>query len=240
MTTRRFRPRAWSVLAYLPVVAILLGLGSWQTHRGLQKQGLDAALDRDQAPLVWHTGQAPRLDPPLRVRVAGQYLQAPVLLQDSQSYQRQPGYHLWQVFRAEDGTPLLVNRGWLAATAAHAVPPLPPAPVGPQSLQGLWRPLPVPGLRLTPPPCVGTVVAEQPLQVQYPDVERLRCLTGLSLPDGILLLDPSADTSLVRDWSVGQAVPPTRHFGYAAQWFMFALVLSYFFVRLNLRKPPDV
>ena len=96
------------------------------------------------------------------------------------------------------------------------------------------------GLRLAAPPCQGVAPSATPLIVQYPDIATLRCLTGLPLADGIVLQDPAAGDALVRDWTVGQAVPPTRHFGYAAQWFMFALVLSYFFVRLNLRNSRDV
>ena len=71
MSIRRFRPRAWSVLAYLPVVALLVGLGTWQTQRGLQKLRLDQAIEQSQDEVDWHAQLRPRLDPPLRVTVAG-------------------------------------------------------------------------------------------------------------------------------------------------------------------------
>jgi surfeit locus 1 family protein len=240
MSIRRFRPRAWSVLAYLPVVALLVGLGTWQPQRGLQKLRLDQAIEQSQDEVDWHAQLRPRLDPPLRVTVAGVFRPQTRILLDGQSRQRRPGYHVWSVLETPDGGVLLVNRGWLPAPPGQEAPVLPAPPEGPHEIAGLWRPLPVPGLRLAAPPCQGVAPSATPLIVQYPDIATLRCLTGLPLADGIVLQDPAAGDALVRDWTVGQAVPPTRHFGYAAQWFMFALVLSYFFVRLNLRNSRDV
>ena len=69
----------------------------------------------------------------------------------------------------------------------------------------------------------------------YPTAATLGCLLDASVADGVLLLDPDDRHPGVRAWSLTAAVPATRHFGYAAQWFMFAAVLTFFFVTLNLR-----
>lgn len=238
---RRFRPPLWAWCAYPPVLALLLALGGWQAQRGLEKQAIDdaAAALTETVAVPWVPTLQPQLQPPIRVVVTGHYRPQLTLLLDNQSYQRQPGYHLWSMLERDDGATLMVNRGWLPADGDRRQLPAVTAPEGEQVLTGLWRPLPRPGWVLPSRACEAGHTPAEISVVQFPDVEQLRCLTGAAVSDGILLLDPDATQPLVREWAMGAAVPTSRHFGYAAQWFVFAMVLTFFFIRLNLRESAD-
>lgn len=230
---RRFRPPLWAWLAYLPLMALLLSLGSWQLHRALTKVGLDSDAAQPMVTRDWEAGLAPQITPPLSVRIRGRYRDAPILLLDNQSYARRPGVHIWTLFEPEQGPLMVVNQGWVPWHGGRSQLPVLPAVPDDVEIVGLWRPLPRAGIALAQAACQPA--GEAPMLVLYPTAETLRCLSGEAVADGMLLLDPDEGHPGVRAWSLTEAVPATRHFGYAAQWFMFGAVLSFFFIRLNLR-----
>lgn len=234
MTGRRFRPPLWAWLGYVPLMALLLALGSWQWQRGTAKLELDADARTPPVTVPWTSDLRSQLTPAVRARVTGHYRAQSNLLLDNQTHERRPGYHLWSVVVTDAGEHVVVSRGWVPLHLERDVIPSYPAPSGPQILTGVWRPLPRPGMTPALPDCQAP--AALPVIVQYPQIETLRCFLGLSVADGVLLLDPQSDDIGVRDWSLTAGVPATRHFGYAAQWWVFALVLTFFFVSLNLRK----
>lgn len=240
-TSRHWRAPWWAWSGYLPLIALLSALGLWQAQRGLAKQALAAAETRVSAAVPWQADLEARWAPAVLAEVRGHYLPGRWLLLDNQTAQRRPGYHLWGLFEAEtaDGgaAVLLVSRGWVPLHREREALPHYPFPEGRQTLQGYWRPLPRAGLPLRP--ATDCREAVLPMIVQYPTIDTLRCLTGTALADGVLLLLPDAgDPVGLRAWSLTAGVPATRHFGYAAQWFTFALVLTYFFVTLNFRTRP--
>jgi cytochrome oxidase assembly protein ShyY1 len=167
-----------------------------------------------------------------RVVVQGEYRPSQGLLLDNQSHQRRPGVHAWTPFQLVDGSLILVDRGWLPLADSPAAPPS-----GPQQLLGNWRALPRPGLRLGGESADCAAVGER---LTYPTVEALRCRLGEGLREGLLELDPTAPGGYVRAWlpAAADAVPPQRHYGYAAQWWAFAATLLALFIKLNLRRVP--
>ena len=59
------------------------------------------------------------------------------------------------------------------------------------------------------------------------------------LRDYQLLLDPNDADGYVRDWHPG-GMDPTRHLGYAVQWFGLALTVSGDLLRADIQKPEAV
>lgn len=237
-TGRQWRAPAWAWSGYLLIMALLLSLGSWQAKRGLAKQDLAEAESATLSPVLWQPGLQAQWVPAVHAELRGHYQQGQWLLLDNQTFERRPGYHLWGLFAAETETgtaTVLVNRGWVPLHRERDAIPDYPFPSGTQTLEGLWRPLPKAGIALATSTACTKV--DLPVIVQYPSIETLRCISGLDVADGVFLLSPEADDPLARrQWSLTAGVPATRHFGYSAQWFTFALVLSYFFVTLNFRK----
>lgn len=232
----QFRPSWWAVLGTVAGCALTLSLGVWQLQRGLAKQALQTRYDSAAAQPALQLNAdtpAPRGDVQ-RAQAVGHYWAERQLLLDNQTHQRQPGYDVWTPLRLHNGGVLIVNRGWIAARGARGeVPPL-PVPEGEIRVSGLWRALPQPGLRVAADDCAPP--AQFPATVNYPTAQDLACALGLHVADGVLLLDADAPGGYVREWQQVSEFPPERHFGYAAQWFAFALTLLALFIKLNLTK----
>ncbi len=235
-----FRPSLWSVLATAAGCALTVYLGLWQVHRGEAKKALDRqyAEAAAQPPRELTAATAPAATmAAIRVSVHGEYLADRQLLLDDQVRGSAPGYDVWTPLRLDDGRLLIVNRGWVPAGSSRRELPALPTPAGPQVLDGLWRSLPEPGLRLGGAACDPVHPSTQwPRLVLYPTAADLACSYGEPVLAGELLLAPDAPGGFVREWKVSDiGFPPARHYAYAAQWFAFALTLLVLFIKLNLK-----
>lgn len=234
MTSWRFQPPWWAVCGVAVGTACLCGLGLWQVHRGQAKQALlDRVAATAQAPLQDFNAQPATADSITHVRVRGRYEASRQLLLDNQSHAQKPGYQVWTPLRLPDGELMLVNRGWIPLTSRAGLPAL-PAPEGLQQLTGYWQALPQAGMRLASAPCVKA--AKFPQIVNYPSAQDLACLYAEPLRSGQLLLDATQPDGYVRDWTFDNGFPPSRHYGYALQWFALAATLVVIFLKLNLKR----
>jgi surfeit locus 1 family protein len=218
-------------------VSLLLNLGGWQLRRAQDKADLLAAQTAaaSEAPLdirAWLEAPLPRTDINDRaVQVSGRYLPNRSLLQDSQMHEGQVGYHLWTPLETPNGL-VLVNRGWLPSVADRSSLPRYATPLEPQTLRGVWRDLPRPGLYLGEGDCDRS---QWPRVVQYPRLDELECLLQAPVVEGLLLLAADQPSGYVREWMSG-VMPPAKHIGYAVQWFALALALSIIFVWVNIHR----
>lgn len=231
----RFRPPLWSVAGLIPLLALLIWLGFWQYRSGIAKQQIEqnfaVALKAPAAPLLLGT-PAPAAGELRRVWLSGHYLAHGGVLLDNQSRGQRPGVDVWTPFVLEDGSVAVVDRGWLPLVNG-ALPVASAPPAGAQRIEGYWRRRPEPGMRLGVAACQPG--AARPAVVNYPGAEEFRCLFGAGVLDGLLLLAPEAPGGYTRDWRPqAEGIPPARHFGYALQWWLFAAVLIFFFIKLNL------
>lgn len=237
----QFRPPWWAVLGTVVGCAVTLHLGFWQLNRGEAREALDAQY----ADAATSEAVTLRVDTPVaagadatRAVATGRYLPDRQLLLDNQSHDRLPGYHVLTPLRLTGGGIAVVNRGWIPQDPDRSKRPALPAPDGEVSLAGLWRSLPQPALRLTIDNCPNQALP-WPRIVGYPTAEDLRCLYGAETAGGVLLLDQDAPDGYLRNWTQDdRRFPPTRHYGYAAQWFAFAATLLVIFLKLNLKRRP--
>jgi surfeit locus 1 family protein len=232
----RFRPPRWSWLVLLPILALLLGLGGWQLRRAHEKEMILAAYGEAarRQPADLRADAPPARDLPVGARARGAYLGDEQLLLDNQSHDGRPGYHVWTPMRLAAGGLIVVDRGWIERSAADAMPQPPTPSAAATEVRGLWRTLPRPGLRLAT--AAATRITEFPAQVEYPTAADLSALLGEPVVDGVLLLDPAEPDGFVREWNPIATLPPSRHYGYAVQWFGLAAALLVLFVVVN-RKP---
>lgn len=231
------RPPLWAAALVTAAVLACAALAVWQGQRGTAKQALlDQMAAAAQAPA--HTlMRGDKGGPvPQRVQARGRYDTAHQLLLDGQSHNRRPGYHVWTPLTLDDGGTVLVNRGWVPADADRRVLPEISVPSSKITVRGLWRELPQPGLRLD-----GVRNCPEaktfPAVVSYPVRSELHCLLDRAVAAGVLLLDADQPFGFERDWpSAYVGLPPTRHYGYAAQWAVLGLTLLVLFIR-SYRKP---
>jgi len=230
---------------YLLALAVVVGfvmLGRWQLQRAAYKEGLIAqsreildrripmalatASDADSRDFAWVAGE-------------GRFLPRPALLLDNQTRASQQGVRVYRLFQPDDARrPLLVELGWR---------PLPPQRTLPHesALDGRYR---VQGL-LAPPPSPGLAlgVADQTQADGSHLLTRIDINTlakSLALPDGlaprVLRLDPALALGYVRDLDVlTNTLPPSRHRGYAVQWFAMAAAVGVIALVFLFRRKPE-
>jgi len=212
-------------------------LGAWQLDRMHQKEAMLASA---QAVLAQRSAQ------PLAVAADiahvrdyawtagdGRFLDTPAILLDNQERDGRPGVRAYRVFAAADAAPVLVELGWLPVPGDRRMPSVP--------LPGVR---PVAGL-LAPPPSAGlarAVVQPQPdgsLLLIALDVPLLRATLHLpGLAPRVLKLDPALPPAYTRDLDIlPNTLPPSRHLGYAVQWFGLALTVLVTALVLTLRPP---
>lgn len=240
----RLTPPWWAWVAVLPMLALLLWLGTWQVQRGQAKADMlaERAVARQAQPrsLPAAGGDAAALYG-RAVAVGGEYRDDRQILLDNQVRRERVGYRVWTPLQLGDGRLVLVDRGWVPAGQDRTRLPNPPAPVDGKAgesakeltIRGIWRGLPEPGLRLAAPgACEQT---GWPRVLNYPSYEQVACQYAEPVVNGLLLLDENAPGGFARDWN-DLGLPPARHYGYAAQWYALALTLAVLFVALNLTR----
>lgn len=233
-----FRPPWWSIPPTLLFGALFVTLGLWQLGRAQQKLELQAAFDRAGSGArlaLMLASPAPDLLATHEASARGAYDAQRQLLLDNQSRERVPGYRVWTPLRLASGGVLIVDRGWVAADPDRRKLPDLAVAAGEREVQGYWRPLPEPGLRLDADPCSER---DFPRVLSYPTRAQLECVLDAEVADGVLLLDPAQPEGFVREWTLPNPVPPARHYAYAAQWFAFAATLLFLFVKFSLKRLP--
>jgi cytochrome oxidase assembly protein ShyY1 len=217
--------------------ALFARLGAWQLDRMHQKEAMLASAQavlarRDPQPLTtaadavhardyaWSAGD-------------GHFLDTPAILLDNQERDGRPGVRAYRVFAAPDTAPVLVELGWLPVPGDRRMPSVPVPDV--HHVAGL----------LTPPPSAGlarAVVQPQSngsLLLVALDVSLLRHALHLpTLAPRVLKLDPALPPAYPRDLDIlPNTLPPSRHLGYAVQWFGLALTVLVTALVLTLRPP---
>ena len=135
---------------------------------------------------------------------------------------------------APDGSTgtLLVNLGFLARMGPDSttLPDLPPIPDRAVTVEGIYAPPPLPGLKLggNPLPREKT----WPKLVTFIDVPEIAGDLGTRAYPHVLLLDPDPHSAYIRTWTAN-VMPPERHRAYALQWFTFALAAIVIFFVLH-------
>ena len=222
----------------LLLCALFLRLGVWQWHRAAYKRALLAAYAEQTArPPVSLNGvlQDSTLEsfpPYLKVRAQGSYDASRQLLLQDMTHEGEVGYEVLTPFQLQGGPLVLVDRGWVAATATGGAPDVGVAG-GERSVRGMLGTLPVPGLRLGKP---APPAAGWPKILFYPQAADLRRLYSERLMTPILRLDPADADGYVREYSPDVGLPPERHLAYAFQWAALALAVFGVWLVVNLRR----
>jgi surfeit locus 1 family protein len=228
----RFAPRLVPTLLTLVAVAVFAALGAWQLDRAGEKRALAADFAGGGPALEWRQlpPDAPRYQ---RVTLRGQYDPERQFLLDNMSHESVAGLHILTPLVLDDGSAVLVNRGWLPWGPSRSELPAVGVDGGKRTVVGRTDDLPKPGIWLKAPLATGW-----PRLVQYPRMEELAEALGRELAPRQVLLDPAVPDGYVRAWAV-PGTPADRHLGYAVQWFAFAAVAAAIWLVLSFRKPGE-
>ncbi|MGY0559007.1 SURF1 family protein [Lysobacter sp. A421] len=224
-------------LAATVVIVLFVNLGTWQLHRAVQKQGmLDAAAQvlatRERHPLGLATDES-RLESYDWAAGRGEFASRPPLLLDNQQREGRVGVNAYRVFLPEQGTPVLVDLGWLPLPADRTLPAI-ARPDGTIGLQGLLVPPPSTGIPMGP----GLVRDGGSWLLTRVDVAAIASAIDLPLAPRVLRLDPASPLGYERDLALlANTLTPDKHRAYALQWFALALAVLATALIVTFRKP---
>lgn len=227
------------LIGWVAAVLVIVGfcqLGRWQLHRMHEKQAL---LDQQLPARAQSLSLAKAQAAPVQLRWVddqGRYLPGTVLL-DNQTRGGRAGIKVYQPFRSDDGAVVLVDRGWLPMPADRTLPVVDPRE-GEARVAGLLAPPPATGLALGP----ALTATAQPATWLANRMPMDEVAAALALPPGslrgpVLRLDPALPGGFARDLELlPNTMPPSRHLGYAVQWFGLALTVLIVALLLEWRR----
>ena len=141
--SRSFKPGIPGSIALLLLAFLFASLGIWQTNRAAEKSRVEMEYKTaENAPLATALAGNQRF---ARIDVDGRYDPVRHILLDNQIWKGRAGVHVFTPFYTNDGTAILVNRGWLPLPADRLS--LPEIPTIQQEIQlsGILNIVPVPG-----------------------------------------------------------------------------------------------
>ena len=236
MTGPRFHPGKASTLVTILLFPCLVSLGLWQLDRAKQKLALYSHTEINRhAPMLQISTARELAIPRLlgrSVQASGRY-QAPNFLLDNRMRGGRAGYEIITPFKLNDGTHLLVARGWIVADLDRARLPGVDLPTQPVTLAGRLDKVPVVGIRLGKS---SEIEAMDPvlLRIQRVETDKVAKKLGYPLPAGLVYLDAAAPYGYDRTWPVPSS-DVSKHQAYAVQWFAMAVVLVLLYLKINLQ-----
>ena len=232
----RFRPKLLPTLAFLVLLPGFIKLGYWQYGKAQQKLAIQASLDQRsrepalQMPGTLVDGESLRYR---RVTARGRFDTAHQILVDNRVMRDMAGFHVVTPLVIE-GSELrvLVNRGWVPASARHEDLPAVATPPGTVIVSGL---------AVIPSQKFFTLGADAPAGTGWPPVwqnlnlKRYRQQAGFPLQPVVLQMTAESAHGFLREWP-----RPDEHveknLGYAWQWWGFAAALVAIYLYLNLEQ----
>ncbi|MGH8196006.1 MAG: SURF1 family protein [Woeseiaceae bacterium] len=218
-------------LAALALIVMFTGLGFWQLDRAEQKRALQESFSNAGDYLDVTGASDPALYQP--IVATGRFLNERQFLIDNMIQGGRLGYYIITPFEfAADGPVLLVNRGWVAAAPPGDI--LPPIAVGAaaRTVKGRAGRLPRAAIR---PGVAFESGNAWPRVATFPTAAELAQALDREVLPFILLANPEPGTNLVRDWQP-PTIGPSRHLGYAFQWFALALTVVVVTIVLYRKK----
>lgn len=228
-----------TVLTILAIVAFV-SLGRWQWSRGeareLQWKAFETGGGEAQELGARSLDGIERFQ---RVSIRGEFDERHQFLLDNTIREERAGYEVLTPFKLTDGRWMLVDRGWLPASGyREQLPDVSLQTKGGRAknereIPGRVDELPVAGLAQGH--AAPSSDAVWPKVTSFPTSAELSAALGRKLERQILLLDPHAPDGYLRAWQP-PGLPPSRHFGYAIQWWAFAAAAFTVWFVMSLRK----
>lgn len=215
----------WWLLA-LVMAAIACSLGVWQLARADQKITLqDAYYDRMAMEPVSCARAIATPNPAfVRVRLDGKFVPSREYLLDNRTSNGVAGYEVLTPFRCTDGTLFIVDRGWIPAGVSRDTLPRWATPQNDVRLSGfVYVPTGLPPL-LSSSDWPEGWPAQGPKRVGYLDAERMRAEGSPGQFGYPIFVDAPGEGVFTPNYTV-ESVSPTKHWGYAVQWFAIALAI---------------
>ncbi len=225
------------LLAALAMAALTARLGWWQLDRAAQKVRLQQTLQQRHAepPLpateLARDAAAVPAQADRRIVLEGRWQAAATIYLDNRQMNDRAGFYAVTPLLLDDGSAVLVQRGWLPrdpAERTHIVAPPPPA--GRVSVAGRIAPA---LSRMFEFSAVASGPIRQNLDLQTYARETALALRPLAV---VQEEDPAPPDGLLRQWPA-PASDLQKHYGYAFQWFAMSALIIGLYAWFQLIRP---
>ncbi|HOY70857.1 MAG TPA: SURF1 family protein [Methylotenera sp.] len=229
-----FKPGWLGTLILLLCVPIFIKLGLWQYHKAVLKQQIQMQQQSTKEVLT----SLPSMSADFsalqykNVRIKGKYITEKQILLDNQVEASQAGFHVVTPLKI-DGTNnlVLVNRGWIAGSKNRNDIPTFETPSNNVEVVGqLW----IPSKKIFTLESGDQKNASSKIW-QHLDMARYQKSLPNLLPVIIKLDEKSTAGGFVRHWQMPES-KIASHFGYAYQWFGFAVASIFIYMFVSFKK----
>ena len=228
----QFKPSSGLSVSLLTIAAACLWLGNWQLEREEEKQILFEQFEN--APTL-------RIEQALKqgrqfshIQAYGHFDDTRHVLLDNQILNGRTGVHVLTPFILENGTTILVNRGWLPLPPDRRQLPAVPTDQSLRIISGRLKQPATDGPRLGKPD--ELVSDEWPQLVTYLEMKTVSDALGTNLPPWLIQLDATDSGGFKgRQWKAA-VMGPEIHAAYAFQWFALALATVIIWLSLGIRR----
>lgn len=226
------------ILLFVAIECLLLWLGFWQLRRAAEKELM---LARSNQAVFIDAESLSAKDGDL-IRLTGKFDSHHQFLLDNQTVEGISGYDVVTPFYS-DFVPRIyfVNRGWVSGGNDRESLPVVPPPTGSLTLTvRAYEPDKTP-FRLSDN---QFPTGAWPKRIQYFSSDFLKQQLGERAAGHVvfpqeLRLEEGENGVLTRHWRGANIMPPAKHYGYAAQWFLMAItlpILCFLFIRKSGRS----
>ncbi len=234
---REFKPSVLMTLISLTAFTLFCMLGLWQ----LQRADLKRSIQQRYQTQLREPYQYIRLDDDVnpmlqykKVVLHGHFAPRFILLLDNQLYKQQVGYHVIMPFFINKRQAVLVDRGWVALGEKRRELPHIQAPKQMDRVQGIVTIPSTNRFRM------GEVVIDGnwPVVIPFIDLKKIQQGVDFDVLPYLIWQAEEVDDVYPRHWQPIWSLPE-RSDAYAVQWFIFAIITLFLFIKLNLKPVGD-
>jgi surfeit locus 1 family protein len=223
-----FKTYLFLTLFILCGVTLLCRLGFWQLSRAQQKEELLITFENNASQVAMsaeellQTTLSPQTLRYFGVKLHGHFLNDKNILLDNKTNDGQIGYHVLTPFALDSQTIILVNRGFIPIGRTRASLPSISPILGEVTIEGYldfaYR---NPFIKRS----LETHSIEWPLRIQALDLNLLQDLIGKKLYTMLVILHNDSTYGFIPPKQPKAWMTPSKHRGYAVQWFLLAATL---------------
>lgn len=227
-----FRPSLTSTIVLALLAILFTNLGMWQTRRAAEKFDLEHRFaSADIMPLQDAIAQGRRF---AKVSASGKFDSKRHLLLDNQMFKGRAGVHVYTPFNSDQGTTILVNRGWLPLGQDRNILPHVPTPEYDISISGRLNSYPVPGRLLGEADQLKS--DSWPQLVTYLNQADIATALGSPVTLWVVQLDPLEKNGFEgRDWTP-VFLTSQKHHAYAFQWYAMTAITLVLWLTGGIRR----
>lgn len=234
----QFKFKLVPTLVFLIFFIVFIRLGFWQLDRAEQKKVINEKYkSRQETDLInLNNNENKNSDLLLwrKAKINGSFYIEKNILLDNQIFNQTAGFNIITPFRLKDSPwSILVNRGWHPNLNSRNLIPHINEVSKIKQLYGHLVKFPVAGIKLGEDNI--EVVNSSIIRLQRIDIEEINEFYSSQFLPYMIFLDPIVDNDLSSNFTL--PVPESeKNYGYAFQWFAFAVTLFIIFLKLGFKR----